>query len=64
MSKAGKKKAKKGGKKGKKKDGNTIPLGIYSLFIKVGDDLELSVEEKFKKTSQEVDYLKEQLGKN
>ncbi|XP_011409667.1 PREDICTED: uncharacterized protein LOC105316459 [Amphimedon queenslandica] len=47
MSKAGKKKAKKGGKKGKKKD---------------GDDFELSIEEKFKKTSQEVGYLKEQLA--
>jgi hypothetical protein len=42
-----KKKGKKGGKKGKKKE---------------GDELELTLEEKFKRTAQEVDYLKEQLA--
>ena len=28
------------------------------------DDLELTLEERFKRTSQEVDCLKEQLGKS
>lgn len=46
MSKAGKKKVKKG-KKGKKKE---------------GDGLELSLEERFKKTTQEVDSLKQHLA--
>ena len=62
MSKAGKKKAKKGGKKGKKKEGKANVSVKLSIIIRLGDDFELSIEEKFKKTSQEVGYLKEQLG--
>lgn len=43
---------------------NALELLFYYITNTVlpGDGLELSLEEKFQKTTQEVDILKQQLG--